>query len=101
MSEFDYFFKGLHESKRYPCPSCSKQRKKKHTKTLSVTISGDSVLYNCWHCSLAGNYLRRPIPATSNVRAISIPKESDQSLVDQYLLKRGIDPVSVFGFNLV
>lgn len=101
MSEFDYFFEGLHESKRYPCPSCSKQRKKKHTKTLSVTISGDSVLYNCWHCSLAGNYLRRPIPATSNVRAISIPKESDQSLVDQYLLKRGIDPVSVFGFNLV
>mgnify|MGYP003648699104 CR=1 FL=1 len=105
MSEYDYFFEGVTESRRYSCPACSKDRKKQHLKTLSVTLSGDYVLYNCWHCNLAGKY-KRPVlhvglGASSNVRAISIPKESDQSLIDKYLLKRGIDPASVLDYNLV
>lgn len=100
-SEFDYFFEGITDSRRYACPACSKERKKKHTKTLSVTISGDNILYNCFHCGLSGKYLRKSVPIISNVRAISIPKESDQALIDQYLLKRGIEPMSVFMFHLV
>jgi len=101
QTELDHFFSGITESRRYACPVCAKQRKKKHTKTLSVTVSGNNVLYQCWHCDLSGKYERKTMPEISNVRAISIPKQSDQSMVDQYLLKRGIDPVSVFGFNLV
>ena len=101
QTELDHFFSGITESRRYTCPVCAKQRKKKHTKTLSVTVSGNNVLYQCWHCDLSGKYERKTMPEISNVRAISIPKQSDQSMVDQYLLKRGIDPVSVFGFNLV
>ena len=90
MSEYDYFFEEVTESRRYSCPACSKERKKQHLKTLSVTLSGDHVLYNCWHCNLAGKYKRRSLhvgpSVSSNVRAISIPKESDQSLIDKYLL---------------
>lgn len=92
------------ESSRVSCPACAKDRKKKHTKTLSVTVAGDDVLYQCWHCNLSGKYTRRravDFVKRSNVKAISIPKESDPSVIDKYLLKRGIDPVSVYGFNLV
>ena len=99
--ELNDLLEGIMESSRVPCPACAKDRKKKNQKTLSVTVTGDDVLYQCWHCSLSGKYTRQRKTELSNVKAISIPKESDQSLVDAYLLKRGIDPVATFGFNLV
>ena len=89
-AELNDLLEGIMESSRVPCPACAKERKKKNQKTLSVTVTGDDVLYQCWHCSLSGKYTRRRTLELSNVTAISIPKESDQSLVDGYLLKRGI-----------
>ena len=39
---------------RIRCPNCSHQRKKKHEKTMSLSIEGEAVLYNCWHCDISG-----------------------------------------------
>ncbi len=99
-SELNDFLEGVRETGRMTCPACSKERRKKNSRTLSVTIEGDDVLYQCWHCDLSGRYVRKK-QFVSNVKAISIPKTTDQSLVDQYLLKRGIDPVKTYDFNCV
>ena len=97
-SELNDFLEGVRETGRMTCPACAKERRKKNSRTLSVTIEGDDVLYQCWHCDLSGRYVRKK-QFVSNVKAISIPKTTDQSLVDQYLLKRGIDPVKTYDFN--
>ena len=36
------------------CPICSKTRKKKHERTLSLRVSSDETLYQCWHCQVTG-----------------------------------------------
>ena len=36
------------------CPFCSNTRKKRHLKTLSLKVEDETVIYNCWHCSVDG-----------------------------------------------
>lgn len=36
------------------CPSCSPERKKKNDRTLSLNITQDKILYQCWHCQQQG-----------------------------------------------
>src|SRR5210317_868484 len=36
------------------CPSCGPERKKKNDRTLSLNITQDKVLYQCWHCQQQG-----------------------------------------------
>jgi twinkle protein len=36
------------------CPICSPERKKKKERTLSLKVSDEGILYNCWHCSANG-----------------------------------------------
>src|SRR5258708_5000313 len=40
------------------CPECSAHRKKKHDRCLSVKLTADAVLWNCFNCgSQGGKYV--------------------------------------------
>jgi len=39
-----------------PCPFCSPRRKKKRDPSLSVSVAGDCLVYNCHHCGVTGRY---------------------------------------------
>lgn len=42
-------------TQRILCPDCSSTRRKHpREKTLSITIDGDTKIYNCFHCGLSG-----------------------------------------------
>lgn len=93
------FLSTVIDSNRYICPLCSTTRKKKTERTLSVTVEDEAVLYHCWHCKEQGAFsheqLRQaaqPIPQkTTPPRAISVPKQSDDDNVKEYLAERGIN----------
>ena len=78
---------------RIACPSCSETRKKKHEKTLSVTINPDGTkLYFCHHCGESGslfrpknNYLKE-----SNVTRIQPRATVDESAIKNFFNSRGI-----------
>lgn len=38
------------------CPQCSHRRRKKSQPCLSVTITAEAVLANCWHCGWKGGW---------------------------------------------
>jgi|TARA_R110002096_G_scaffold397821_1_gene593754 twinkle protein len=106
MNEADlgYFFENIHDDCRVPCPECSTERKKKNVKTLSVTIDGGDCLYQCHHCGLSGRYNKPSIQTQvkpQKVRAISVPSASNQELINEYLLSRSIDPLSVTSYSVV
>jgi len=92
------FLSTVQDSARYICPLCSGSRKKKTERTLSVTVEGDGVKYTCWHCDEAGGYTYQQLrdepvrPRNSPPpRAISVPKDSDETRVENYLASRGIN----------
>jgi twinkle protein len=102
--DLGYFFSNIHDDCRVQCPECSDERKKKNIKTLSVTIDGSDCLYQCHHCGLSGRYNRPSITKQvqpQKVRAISVPSTSDQELINNYLLSRSIDPLSVTSYPVV
>jgi len=106
MNDHDlgYFFSNIHDNCRVQCPECSDKRKKKNVKTLSITIDGSDCLYQCHHCGLSGRYNRptiQPKIQPQKVRAISVPNESNQELINEYLLSRSIDPLSVTSYPVV
>lgn len=78
---------------RIACPSCSETRKKKHEKTLSVTINPDGTkLYFCHHCGESGslfrpknNYLKE-----SKVTRIQPRATVDESAIKNFFNSRGI-----------
>ena len=80
---------------RYICPECAPTRKKKTEKTLSVTFEGNDIIYYCHHCNISGRKTNKPfyeeILEKPVVRAISVPKSSDQGEIDSFLNRRGID----------
>lgn len=93
----DEFLSTVNQSARYVCPMCSKDRKKKSERTLSVTIDHDGTKYFCHHCGISGVKQEKPFyqkyqePDTSfTVRAISVPKTSDEGEVEKYLSSRNI-----------
>tara|TARA_R110000803_G_scaffold3216_1_gene10903 strand:- start:7221 stop:9008 length:1788 start_codon:yes stop_codon:yes gene_type:complete len=45
---------------RIVCPECGPTRKKKHERTLSVEVTHDSIMYQCWHCPLSGKINQAP-----------------------------------------
>ncbi len=103
QEDLEYWIKSNGEG-RHICPVCSPDRKKKHDKTLSVHPDGDSILYQCWHCSLSGKINAKAeweIPVKAPVKAISMPKQSDKALGDAFLRNRGIDPDLVKGYQVV
>jgi len=103
-SELESWILGLGESGRFECRSCSPDRKKKNQKTLSVSVDGDNLLYNCWHCELSGKQKRKPYTQDfepAKVTAISRPKTIDKELISEFLNGRGISLERVDGFKIV
>ncbi len=104
-SDFEYFVTSQGEG-RHVCPMCSPERKKKNEKTLDVDVVSDGVLYKCWHCEISGKVREKPvsdfdIDPPAKVKAISLPKQSDHLIADNYLRSRGIDPDRVRHLKVV
>ena len=101
QEDIDYFMSSIYENCRVKCPACSSERKKKNVQSLGVTVEGNKVLYQCFHCGLSGKYTRKDTVQKATVTAISVPKEKDETLIDKFLSNRGIDPLSVKNFQVV
>jgi twinkle protein len=90
------------ENTRIVCPECSEERTKKNIRTMNLTVDGNSTLYHCHHCGIAGKVrhpdYREPVP---KIRAISVPKTIDEGLIEQYLSGRGIDFKAVKDYPIV
>jgi hypothetical protein len=56
----DEFLSTVNQSARYVCPMCSKDRKKKTDRTLSVTVDFDGTKYFCHHCGISGVKAEKP-----------------------------------------
>jgi len=101
-AEVENWILGIGEAGRFECLVCGPDRKKKHQKTLSVTVDGEYVLYNCWHCELSGKQKKKSyIPEPSKITVISKPKTVNKELISTFLSGRGIDLDAVSGFNIV
>lgn len=79
---------------RHLCPSCSAERKNKHDKCLSVTVEGDLIKYQCWHCSYSGamrlTERRSLIVTPPKMLDLSPPKEDELEHAYSWLATRGI-----------
>ena len=101
-AELEDWILGIDGAGRFECPVCGPTRKKKNQKTLSVTVDGDYVLYNCWHCELSGKKKKKSyIPEPSKITAISKPKTVNKELISKFLSGRKIDLEKVGEFNIV
>ena len=81
------------DSCRIACPACSGDRKKKHEKTLSVTVNTDgSKLYFCHHCGESGSLFRKKeyFQKESNVTRIQPRAAVDQLSITNFFNSRGI-----------
>ena len=66
---------------RIACPACSESRKKKHEKTLAVTINPDGTkLYFCHHCGENGSLFR---PKNNYVKESKVTRIEPRATVDQ------------------
>ncbi len=92
------FLATVQDSNRYLCPLCSGTRKKKSDRTLSVELKPDAVVYNCWHCNEQGGFSYKQLNASSvplrsaspRPTAISVPKNIDEKMIENFLAARGI-----------
>jgi len=84
---------------RYICPECGPSRKKKNEKTLSVSFEDNDIIYYCHHCNISGRKNKKPFYEEHIdrpvVRAISVPKSSDQNEIDLFLSRRNIKYASI------
>ena len=90
---------------RIVCPACGPHRKKKHERTLSVSIEADSTMYQCWHCSISGkiprnhfstNYTAQPV---KNKKVTKIPTQLTESTekILAFFASRGVHLESLDG----
>lgn len=81
------------DSCRVACPACSGDRKKKHEKTLSVTVNPDGTkLYFCHHCGESGSIFKKKeyYPKESKVTRIQPRATVDESSISTFFSNRGI-----------
>lgn len=80
---------------RYTCPECAPSRKKKNEKTLSISFEGNDIIYYCHHCNISGRKQNKPFYQEHIekpvVRAISVPKSSNQDEIDLFLNRRSVN----------
>jgi len=92
----------LDKSGKQTCPQCSKQRKNKDDKCLSVTFDNEAVLYNCHHCGWHGAvYYRSKNETTKNYRKPLPPKTSDKlEPLYKYFAKRKISEKTLQNYKV-
>lgn len=69
---------------RIKCPNCSEQRKKKTEKTMSLSIEGEAVLYNCWHCEISGKIYKNNWSKKMTTVKIKDIKPTNKINIDDY-----------------
>lgn len=93
---------------RIVCPDCGPYRKKKHERTLSISVdSSGTIMYNCWHCELMGKTDRAPFyqqymsptpssPAPKKVTRIPTCLNDSTTKITNFFASRGypIGPLS-------
>ncbi len=91
---------------RIVCPECGPYRKKKHERTLSISVSSTEIMYNCWHCPLSGKLPREPYyskymnpeptPAPNKVTRIPTCLNDSTTKITEFFAARGypIGPLS-------
>ena len=68
----------LERSGKQTCPQCSKDRKNKQDKCLSVTYGDEAVLYKCHHCDWSGAvFYREKFEVKRNYKKPAQTKEKD------------------------
>ena len=99
---------------RSTCPKCSAQRKNKKDECLSVTIDGDSAVWNCWHCAsdlgipftgsvrLAGGVHAGFTPKAKRVYDLptTAQKMVDEEAILEWFLMRGLSRKTVTSYNV-
>jgi twinkle protein len=87
------------QTKRIRCPSCGPERKKKHEATLSVSVDGDTTMYQCWHCGLSGRIDKKPFYEDYMSAITPIPTKLNTSTAQilKYFNDRGIPLESLDG----
>ena len=88
--ELNGWIRSHHESSRVECPVCTTDRRKSNKRDMQITVEGDKILYQCWHCGISGRCSKDKAPVhKAAVTPISLPKTSDSDLIAEYLLSRG------------
>jgi len=80
---------------RIECPACGQQRRKKHQKTLSITVHPHETLYLCHHCTEAGKVIRDTAlhyPKVVQQKVTKLPTQfnQDHELIIKFFAQRGI-----------
>ena len=91
---------------RIQCPFCSESRKKSHETSMGVTVDGNSVLYQCFHCGAAGKLRKKTVmQQVQQIKAapkhVDPPTEHIPNIVSDFLVTRFIDPKIADQFPLV
>lgn len=94
------------ETTRIRCPMCADDRKKKHLKSMGVSVEENRVVYQCFHCGTSGavkkdRFMYQVKELTKNVVVIHPPAEVQPQIVEKFLRSRGIDPETVQDYPLV
>lgn len=87
---------------KYTCPSCSKERKNKNDKCLSVTYQSDRVIYKCHHCDdFTGVVFFNKFISKKQFTRPEEPKSKDcKQALYSYFEKRGISKEVVDYFKV-
>ena len=76
------------------CPICSKTRKKKNERTLSLRVESDGTLYQCWHCQASGMVASEEKPIAAGRKVMTLAKQDNIGELNkqtlEWLHKRGI-----------
>lgn len=93
----------LDKSGKQTCPQCSKYRKNKLDKCLSVTYSDEAVLYKCHHCDWSGAvFYREKYERKRNYNKPEHIKEiDDQQPLYNYFAKRGISKATLMTYDVI
>lgn len=105
ISEHGIRVKGSQGNEKVVCPKCSHTRKKKTDPCLSVTIDGDSAVWNCHNCEWKGGLGPRdggytPKPKPKPVALPAQPEAYPKELVDYLQNERFISVETAQKFKL-
>lgn len=89
---------------RIVCPECGPSRKKKHERTMSITVTDKETFYYCHHCGEAGRIERKPFyeqylaaPKKAEVRQIPTQLNDSVNKLTAWFERRSINITDLSG----